>query len=456
MGATGDLATRRLIPALYEIIIHKKLSSCLIIGAALEDISSREILAQCKEHIKEFDERAWKVLEERFFYKQLDFKRPDDFNTFAQYVEELEKKYACTPNRLAYMSIAPQFFCPVTEELCRVGLIKRTDVDPSYWYRVAFEKPFGEDRASAEALNACLAKLLDESQIFRIDHYLAKDVIGSIALLRFTNRVLEPLWSHEHIDWGEISLSETSTIRGRGYYYDKFGQLKDVVQNHMLQIAALIAMEAPTYLSGEFIRDEKARVLKRMKPIDALVGQYEGYQQEAGVKADTKTETFAAVKMEIDNKRWKGVPFYFKTGKALEKRETLIHIQFKPVKCLLNTSCPSEPNYLLIRVNPNAGFSLHLNVKNPGLILQATPVAMDFSYEQTFGQVPENSYELLLQELLRGEPSISVRFDEIEYAWDVVDRINHASLPLYSYKPGSNGPEELREFEQKHTMKFRG
>lgn len=455
MGATGDLATRRLIPALYEMIVHQKLESCLIIGVALDAVPACEILERCKKYIPSLDERAWQLLQERFFYERVDFKKVQDFDRLADRITSLEKNFSCPHNRTVYMAISPQFFCSVTRELSRVGIIKRMDGKKELWYRVAYEKPFGADEESAIALNRCLAQYLDESQIFRIDHYLAKDIIDNIAVLRFANSVFEPQWNHSSIDWVEIILNESLTIGARGSYFDSYGQIRDVMQNHMLQILALIAMEEPTYLSGEYIRDQKAKVLQALQPKDLLLGQYEGYRSEPGVKADSSTETFALLKLMIDMPRWQGVPFYLKTGKALKERETLIHIQFKPTKCILTESCPTEANYLTIRVIPNAGFSLHLNVKKPGMRMNIKPVSMDFSYEQAFGRIPENSYEVLLRELLRGEPSISVRFDEVEYAWQCIDKARALSSTLYTYAIGSDGPDEVVKFEMKHDVTFK-
>ena len=223
----------------------------------------------------------------------------------------------------------------------------------------------------------------------------------------------------------------------------------------MLQIVALLAMEAPQSLSGDYVRDEKALVLQKIEFIDGILAQYKGYKQEKGVKPDSTTETFAALKLMINTPRWQGVPFYLRTGKSLNKKETIINIQFKHVKCLLSTSCPSDSNYLTIRVMPEPGFCIMLNVKKPGLLLEVLPVPMDFCYECKFGTVIENVYELVLQEVISGEQAISVRFDEIEYAWDVIDQLKKLQLPLFEYEQGTQGPEELKDFAQKNAMRWR-
>ncbi len=455
LGATGDLATRRLIPALFHLVEQKKLTDYLIVGAALTECQASDVLSKSKKYIKNVREDAWDNFTQRFLYCSVNFKQAKDFERLSDHIVTCEKQFDMPGNRLVYLAISPTFFCSVTKQLSQAGIIRKQGSVESPWYRVIYEKPFGHDSSSARALNECIAHYLDESQIFRIDHYLAKNIVGNIVLLRFTNRVLEPLWNKENIAWVEIMLSETVGLKGRGHYYDDYGALNDVVQNHILQIIALIAMEAPVYLSGEFIRDEKARVLKHMRAVDLLLGQYEGYTKEDGVAPDSKTETFAAAQLMIDNQRWQGVPFYVRTGKALDKKETVITIQFKDVKCLLQTSCPTDPNYLQIRVMPEPGFALVLNVKKPGMLEDIEPIAMDFSYEKRFGKVPENAYEVLLQEVLKGEPSVSVRVDEIEYAWDVIDALKKLERSVYKYKKGSYGPEEIQEFAKKHTMRWR-
>ncbi len=455
LGATGDLATRRLIPALFHLTEQRQLKDYIIVGAALTQCDASEVLQKAKKYISDLDERRWEQFEERFFYVSVDFTRQEDFKTLADQINKLESEWKMPGNRVVYMATSPSFFCPVTQELSNAEIIHKQDDDQQSWTRVIYEKPFGHDSASARALNECISNYLDESQIFRIDHYLAKNIVGNIALLRFTNRVFEPLWNKDNIAWVEIVLSETSGVRGSGHYYDSYGAINDVVQNHILQIIALIGMEAPVYLSGEFIRDEKARVLKHVRAVDLLLGQYEGYQSEEGVAHDSTTETFAAAHLTIDNARWQGVPFYIRTGKALDKKETVITIQFKEVKCLLQTSCPTEPNYLRIRVMPEPGFALVLNVKKPGMIEEIEPIAMDFCYEKRFGKVPENAYEVLLQEVLKGEPSVSVREDEIEYAWNMIDALKKLDRPVYTYKKGSHGPKELQEFAHKHSMRWR-
>jgi glucose-6-phosphate 1-dehydrogenase len=455
-GATGDLSKRRIIPALYALVRDNKMGNFSFIGAALEDVTKDFVLSESKKYIDRCEEASWHAFESRFFYQKMDVTSAADFQKLADFIEFQEKEQQSYGNRLIYMAVHPKFFALITEQLANSNIISRMAQQADKpWYRVVYEKPFGSDRKSAREINRSISKYLQEFQIFRVDHYLAKDIVGTLALLRFTNRIFEPLWNSENIDWIEIILSETVGMNGRGAFYDTVGALKDVVQNHMLQIVALLAMEAPEFLTGDYIRDQKAVVLQKIEVVDGIFGQYKGYKQEKQVNQNSTTETFAALKLKIDTPRWQGVPFYLKTGKCLSKKETIITIQFKPAKCLLSTSCPSDSNYLTIRVMPEPGFSLVLNVKKPGLLVEVMPVAMDFCYECKFGFVSDNVYELVLQEVLSGEQAISVRFDEIEYAWDVIDRLKELYLPLYEYEKGTRGPDQLQEFAQRNGMKWR-
>lgn len=455
-GATGDLSKKRILPALYALIRDKKMGNFSIIGAALEDFTASHVLSECKKYVDNCDEASWADFESRFYYQKIDVTSAADFQKLADLVLVHEKENVSVGNRLIYLAVHPKFFAMITEHLAASKIINRmTQAKDNPWYRVVYEKPFGADRASAENINHSISKQLQEFQIFRVDHYLAKDIVGTLALLRFTNRIVEPLWNNENIDWVEIALSETASMDGRGAFYDTNGALKDVVQNHMLQIVALLAMEAPRYLTGDYIRDQKSLVLQKVEPIEGILGQYKGYKQEKNVNPHSTTETFAALKLMINTPRWQGVPFYLRTGKSLNKKETVITIQFKPVKCLLSTSCPSDSDYLTIRVMPEPGFSITLNVKRPGLLVEVMPVSMDFCYECKFGLVTENVYELVLQEVLSGEQAISVRFDEIEYAWDIIDRLKKLPLPLFDYEKGTQGPEELQKFAQKNNIRWR-
>ena len=454
-GVTGDLSRRKLLPALYHLIARKELKQFLIVGASLGATDSKALLSIVKKDMGTVDEAVWKQLEDRFFCEALQFTNESDFKKLNARVTKLEKQFGLTGNRMAYLAAAAEFFCPITHHLATCGLITRKQSDSIPWQRIVYEKPFGHDLASAHEINECIERLFEEHQIYRIDHFLTKELVSNIALVRFTNCVFEPLWNNRYIDQVQIVVNEQIALEGRGAYYDKYGALSDVMQNHVLELLALIGMESPKKLSGEFVRDQRLQVLKKVQVIDGILGQYEGYQKESSVAQDSKTETFAALMLRIDNLRWAGVPFYLKTGKCLQKKETVIHIKFKSVDCLLTQECPVPSNWLTIEVSPEAIFSLSLNAKKPGRTDQVIPVSMDFCHSCLFGSQTPESYEVVIEEVIRGEQSISVRFDEIEQCWRIIDVVRKKNFALHEYACGSNGPEELKDFEKKHGMRWR-
>jgi glucose-6-phosphate 1-dehydrogenase len=454
LGATGDLARKKIFPALYKLFIQNKLGNSLIVGAALDQTTAEQLLVNTKKYVKDVDNEKWYEFGQRVSYQSINFSHEKDFDTLAAFVTKLEKQHKLSGNRLVYCSVAPYFYCTLTVGLAKSGLIKKLPRQAESWNRIVYEKPFGHDLQSAHEVNECIAANFEEHQIYRIDHYLTKELVGNIALVRFTNIIFEPLWNNRYIDQVQIVFDESEGIEGRGAFYDKYGAIADVMQNHMMQLVALIAMESPEKLSGDYIRTERAKVLQKVKVVDALIGQFKGYLKEPGVAADSKTETFAQVQLRIENPRWAGVPFYLKTGKLLNKKETAIYIKFKQVDCLLTrTACPTEPNYLTIEVSPDPVFMLTLNAKRPGKSDEVMPVQMAFSHP-SFGMAPE-AYETLFEEILKGEQSVSVRFDEIEYAWRIIDSIKQLKPHLYIYEPGSPGPVEQEfDFEKKHGMKW--
>ncbi len=455
LGATGDLARKKIFPALYHLFVNGKLGDSIIVGAALDQTSVAQLLANTKKYVRDCTDQAWQEFGQRVVYHPIDFSHEKDFDVLAVFVTELEKKKNLSGNQLVYCSVAPYFYCAITQGLAKSGLIKKTDkMQQPTWQRIVYEKPFGHDLASAHEINECIARYFGEHQIYRIDHYLTKELVGNIALVRFTNIIFEPLWNNRYIDQVQIVLDETIGIEGRGAFYDKYGALADVMQNHMLQLVALIAMESPEKLNGDYIRIERAKVLQKVKVVDALLGQFNGYTNEPGVAPDSRTETFAQVQVRIDNPRWAGVPFYLKTGKLLNKKETAIYVKFKQVDCLLaRSACPTESNYLTIEVSPNPIFSLSLNAKSPGKSDQVMPVEMAFSHA-SFVTAPD-AYVTLFEEILNGEQSVSVRFDEIEYAWTIIDTIKKLNPRVYSYEPGSAGPiQQESDFEKKHGMRW--
>ncbi len=455
LGATGDLSRRKLLPSLYRLIAQKKLNNFIIVGAALDETDARTILSDARSFMGKIDESVWQLFEQRFFYEPVDFTREADFKRLADRVQELEKKYALAGNRMVYLAVAAKFFCSITQHLADTQLVMRQKVGQTPWQRIVYEKPFGHNLESAHEINECIGRLFEEHQIYRIDHFLSKELVSNIALVRFTNCVFEPLWNNRYIDQVQIVINEAIALEGRGAYYDHYGALSDVMQNHMLELLALIGMESPEKLFGDYVRDRRVQVLKKVQVIDGFLGQYKGYKKEPAVKKDSETETFAVLLLRIDNPRWAGVPFYLKTGKCLAKKETVIYIKFKSVDCLLTHSCPVPSNWLTIEVSPEATFSLSLNAKKPGRSDEVIPVSMEFCHSCLFGAVTPQSYEVVIEEVMRGEQSISVRFDEIEQCWRIIDTVKEKSFDLSEYECGSQGPEELKQFEQKHGMRWR-
>lgn len=454
-GASGDLAKRKLFPALYRLYTHKLLYKLVILGVGLEHMSVENLCNSVALYIDDLDPELYATFNRRIVYEQMDVTKDGDFTRLADRIIAYEKQFGMSGNRIFYLATAAQFFCQITTQLYQAQLAKPWTKDEDTYHRIVYEKPFGHDLISAQKINECIAQRYNEKQIYRIDHYLSKELVSNIALLRFTNCVLEPLWNNRYIDSIQIILSETVAVGNRGSYYDQYGALCDVVQNHMLEIVALLGMESPERLTGDYIRNQRARVLQHIVIEDVMRAQYEGYRHEPGVSKMSNTETFALVKLMINNARWKGVPFYLKTGKCLDKKETVIFIRFKQVDCLLTNNCPTDSNYLTIRITPNALFSLTLNAKKPGKGNAIVPISMDFAHNRFFGPVTPEAYEIIFQEIMHNEQSISVRFDEIESAWRVVDTIQRLSTPLYAYSPGSQGPQEITYFEQKHGMKWK-
>lgn len=453
-GASGDLAGRKLLPALYHLVAKHRIDRYIIIGAAYEATTGDVVMDRLNNHLRDIDKEQFATFRKHFYYHKLDFKVYDDYVSLKQQMDELSSTYGfTTPRKLIYLAAAADFFCSITEFTARAGIAKRSQASDDAWARFIYEKPFGRDLATAQAINACIARHFDELQIYRIDHYLTKELVSNIALVRFANLVFEPLWNNRYIDNVQIMLLENDTIGNRGPYYDAYGAISDVVQNHMLELLAIIGMETPEQLTGDYIRDRRAQVLEHVQIDDVFLGQYEGYQQEAHVRANSTTETFAAFALRVNNPRWQGVPFYLKTGKALTKKETKIHVVFKAVTCLTQT-CPAQPNVLTIEISPEAGFSLQLNAKRPGQRNELMPVTMDYCHSCIFGKQEVQAYETLLEGVINGEQSVSVRFDEIEAAWRIIDAIHKSELKVHTYKKGTEGPDELADFNKKHAIRW--
>jgi glucose-6-phosphate 1-dehydrogenase len=461
-GASGDLSRRKLIPALFHLAdLDYMPESYAVLGFArtpMTDDSFREFVNQAvDEHLKDEKSEATgaKSLVSHVYYQVGDTTQPDSFDALKTRLDNLDKMLQLRGNRLFYLAVAPDLVPDIVKRLHDVGLLHQENHS---WVRVVFEKPFGRDLASARKLNNSIRRLLHENQIFRIDHYLGKETVQNILTFRFGNSIFEPIFNRTHVHDIHITVAEALGMEGkRGAYYDQAGALRDIVQNHALQLLCLTTMEPPASFEAEAIRDEKVKVLRSLpvmsmnKVAESTVrGQYHGYRDEEGVQKDSTTETYVALRTTIDNWRWSGVPIVIETGKQLAERLTEIRIEFnQPPLCLFRefADCPPNPNALIIRIQPNEGISLSFVCKQPGPHFAVQDVKMDFSYGTTFEQRSPEAYERLLLDALRGDPSLFTRSDEVEMAWRFISAIEDAwaKLPapnFPNYEPATRGPGE--------------
>jgi len=464
-GATGDLAHRKLIPALYNLERDGSLPEGLMIyGYARREKTRdgylKELRRSADEHsrTKPLDDEVWNRFTNRIDYLQGGFDEPGGYNALRVRLEQDADRCGTGGNWLHYLSTPPDQFAVVLRQLAGAGLIHPYSPMPGDpWTRVVVEKPFGRDLSSARDLNREIAEILDERQTYRIDHYLGKETVQNILVFRFGNAIFEHLWNRKYIDHVEITMAEEIGVEGRGAFYDQAGVLRDVVQNHVLQLLSLCAMEPPVSFQADDIRDQKLAVLRSLRPIsdpEALAeivrGQYEGYRREDGVGADSETPTYTAMKVMIDNWRWQGVPFYLRAGKRLARRKTKIAVVFQDVPlCLFGNDevCQRiEPNILILRIQPNEGITLRFATKVPGVDLSIGDVTMDFKYASAFRMQPQEAYERLLLDAMRGDQTLFERWDALERAWAFVTPILEAwekdPASVSIYPSGSSGPRE--------------
>jgi glucose-6-phosphate 1-dehydrogenase len=454
IGITGDLARRQLLPALYYLVADNKLHSFTIIGCAQEATTAAAIWQNAATYIATADSSLLETLIKQTTYICLDLYNPRDVpNTLYTTIAAQEAIHG-TSNRLVYCAVPSSFFATITTLCTQYGIIVRQEPTTTPWHRIVYEKPFGYDAYSAQQINMVIAQHIQEQQIFRIDHYLTKEIVSNITLLRFTNCIFEPLWNHHFINQIHIIATETIGIENRGTYYDTYGAVRDVVQNHILQLLALMAMESPTQRTGDSVRDARRTVLEHTTCTDGIYGQYDGYKQESQVKHNSNTETFALLQFAINTPRWHGVPFYSKVGKMLNRKETVIHVQFKAVTCTLTASCPPA-NWLTISIAPEGLFTITLNAKQPGHSSgMLMPIDLSFCHSCQFTLRPTEAYEQALLEIMRGEQSAAVRFDEIAASWTIIDALRNKQFPLYRYAPYSEGPDEIKTFSHQHTIRW--
>jgi glucose-6-phosphate 1-dehydrogenase len=472
LGAKGDLAKRKLLPAIYQLAKDKLLpEGSDILGMArepMEDESFRNMMreaVQASDEIPEFDEEVWQALAARMFYTPGDFSDAQAYVRLATRLEAIEsRRERFGPNRLFYLAVPPSVFPPIVRALSESGLAPRMiDAAQRPWYRIVIEKPFGTSLETARALNRLVLDLFSESQLYRIDHYLGKETVQSILVFRFANAIFEPIWSRQSVQHVQITAAETVGVGNRGRYYEEAGVVRDMFQNHLLQLLTLTAMEPPASMSPDAVRDEKVKVLRSLRwlhdhEIDqsAVRAQYDSYRGETDVAKSSITPTYAAVRFYVDNWRWTGVPFFLRSGKNMARRVSEIAVQFRDPPVLMfrqETRAQITPNVLTLRIQPNEGVSLSFEVKAPGAAYQLShgievaPVAMDFTYKEAFGDTNPSAYETLLLDVMLGDATLFTRSDEVEAAWKVVDPLinywdQHPPAKMPTYAAGSWGPPE--------------
>ncbi|HEY2761974.1 MAG TPA: glucose-6-phosphate dehydrogenase [Pirellulales bacterium] len=460
-GASGDLTSRKLIPALFSLTRKDRLPPATrIVGFSRSKLSHDEWRKELTETTKKFadkewDAAAWQEFAKSIFYHPGDIAQANDFKELAKLLDEIEQGRQGT--RLYYLSTAPQLYEQAVAQLGAAGLADEAK-GPR---RVVIEKPFGTDLATAQHLNEAVHKVFSEKQVYRIDHYLGKETVQNMLVLRFANSIFEPVWNRRYIDHVQITAAEEVVVGHRGGYYDKSGILRDMFQNHLLQLLTVTAMESPARYQADTVRDEKVKVLQAIRPMtpdevtrDTLRGQYRGYTTEKDVPADSQTATFACLKLAVQNWRWQGVPFYLRSGKAMSCRTTQIVIQFHEPPLMLFAGGPrgiQGGNRLVIQVQPAEGIQLHFQSKIPDAGMKLRLADLDFSFQREFHGVMPEAYQRLLLDAMQGDASLFARADEVETAWTIIDPILKAwkdrnEPTLYQYEPGLWGPEQSTEW----------
>jgi len=483
-GGGGDLAHRKLLPALYNLHLDALLPPrTAIVGVGRPIMSDDQYREFAKDGIAHFsrrpiDDAAWRIFAESLFFVSGALEDPAMFAALGSRLDIVEHERGLPGNRIYYLAVPPPMFAPITEQLARARFVAPSSAE--HFSRLIVEKPIGRDLASAQAINDAIAKVFEERQIYRIDHYLGKETVQNILVLRFANSIFEPLFNQKYVDHVQITVAEEEGVGTRASYYEQAGALRDMVQNHMLQLLALVGMEPPHSLDADAVRTEKLELIQSLQAIqgeavDAQVvrAQYSagfvlgkpvpGYRDEPKVDKASRTETFVALQMFIDNWRWAGVPFFLRTGKRLPKRASEISVQLKEVPPILfnsDRSAALDPNVLTIRIQPDEGFALGINSKIPGPRVRVYPVKMDFRYSSTFGATSPEAYERLLLDVMAGDQTLFMRRDAVETAWRWVMPIlerwdERAKDPLPTYAAGEWGPPEADRLIERTGRQWR-
>jgi glucose-6-phosphate 1-dehydrogenase len=480
-GASGDLTARKLIPALYNLALNRYLPAGFsVVGCANSPWSDEEFRQHMRAAVEKnsrtqpIDDAVWESFAEGLHYVPMAFEDKGAYDRLGAQLERLDRERGTAGNRVFYMATLSQFFAVIGDNLGAAGLVKK----PQGWERVVVEKPFGRDLASAQALNRELHTVFAEPQIYRIDHYLGKETVQNVMVFRFANGIFEPIWNRRYVDHVQITVAEDIGIERRGKYYDKAGAMRDIVQNHLLQLLSIVAMEGPANFQAETVRDEKVKVLRSIRPMDSetdlVRGQYgpgwvagemvKDYRQEENVDPNSSTETYVALKLAIDNWRWADTPFYLRTGKRLPKRASEIAIQFKRAPHLPFAKTVVEglsANVLVMRIQPHEGASLKIAAKVPGPTMRMRTVNMDFFYGSSFLVESPDAYERLVLDCMLGDPTLFAREDEVENAWALVDRVEaywqqQQSPPAFpNYAAGTWGPEAADAMIERDGRRWR-
>lgn len=476
-GGTGDLAKRKLLPALYNIAREGLLpSGCEVVGigrSAPDEAGFREVHHEATRKFsrtKPIDEAVWDKLAQKIHYVHGDHESPETYAMLKAKLAEIDRTKGTQENRIFFFSTPPSAFPVILAGLKKAGLLHEANSNGKPFSRVMIEKPFGRDLESAKSLNQMAADFVSEEQIYRIDHYLGKETVQNILVLRFGNSFFEPLWNRNYVDHVQITASEELGMEGRGRFYDETGALRDVVQNHLIEILALAAMEPPVSFKAEEIRNSKAALLRSVRPIhqhevaqEVIRAQYTGYKDEQYISKTSTTETYVATRFFIDNWRWHGVPFYVRAGKRLKQRMTEVAVHFRAVPlCLFGRDevCQRlDQNVLTLRIQPDEGIEFSFMCKQPGDDLFVSNVKMDFSYSRAFARQPPEAYERLILDCMRGDQTLFARRDGVEEAWElctpILEAWNDPKVPLYEYAPGSAGPKEADDLLKRMSHRWR-